>query len=75
MNKHHEHAKWVIEQVSSVNPHRRQEQNNANEFSVYNTGFLAGYLASLMREDPYIERRFLKHVDGIRNRKRTSQNG
>ena len=72
MNKH-EHAKWVIEEVSSINPHRRQELNRANEFAVYNTGFLASYLASLMREDPYIERRFLKHVDSIRKGKDTSQ--
>lgn len=60
--QHRDHAQWVIDQVSSINPYRRQELNEASEFAIYNTGFLASYLTSLMREDPYIRKRFIKHI-------------
>lgn len=60
--QHRDHAQWVIDQVSSINPYRRQELNEAQEFAIYNTGFLASYLTSLMREDPYIRKRFINHI-------------
>lgn len=62
-------AQWVLDQIASVNPYNRQQANRLDEFYIYQAGFLASYLNSLMREDPYIQKRFLKHIDKIKSPK------
>jgi hypothetical protein len=63
-------AQWVLDQIASVNPYNRQQANSKEEFYIYQAGFLASYLNSLMREDLFIQKRFLKHLDSLKSPKR-----
>jgi hypothetical protein len=56
------YAQWVLDQVASVNPYNRQQANSREQFEIYQSGYLAAYLSSLMREDPFIQRRFSNHI-------------
>jgi hypothetical protein len=53
---HNEYANWIVTVI--------QKQRND---PLYSTGFLAGYLASLMLEDPYVYKRFKNHIERVRN--------
>ena len=63
MNRHQQKqmAEWILAEVSKVNPYNRQQQNDPILYNLYNSGFLAAYLASLMQEDPWIRKRFERH--------------
>jgi hypothetical protein len=65
----HSYAQWVLDQVAQINPYNRQQTNRKDEFYIYQAGFLASYLCSLMREDPYIQKRFSRHLDKIKSPK------
>ena len=62
-------AKWILEQVGSVNPYGRGRENLKNEYNIYQGGFLAAYLASLMLEDPWIARRFKQHIENQKRKR------
>ena len=65
MSKKLEHKQYtdaVIASLRSINPHNAEEGRVGY---VYASGFLASYLASLMVEDPYIYKRFKRHIDGL----------
>ena len=62
-------AQWILDQVASVNPYNRQNANSDREFAVYQSGFLAGYMSSLMLEDPFIMKRFIRHIEQCRRSK------
>jgi hypothetical protein len=64
------YAQWLLDQVAQVNPYNRQQANSKEEFYIYQSGFLASYLVSLMREDPFIQRRFIRHLDTLKSPKR-----
>lgn len=55
-------AMWVLEQVGSVSPYNRQGENNKDQYNIYQSGFLAAYLASLMQNDPWEIKRFEQHI-------------
>ncbi len=55
-------ALWVLEQVGNVNPYNRQGENSKSEYYIYEGGFLAAYLASLMLNDPWERKRFEQHI-------------
>lgn len=55
-------SQWILDQVATVNPYNRLGQNIKSEYQLYQSGYLAAYLASLMREDPWIQKRFAAHV-------------
>ena len=55
-------ANWVLDQVGSVNPYNRQNENLDKEYAIYQSGFLAAYLASLMLTDPWEMKRFEQHI-------------
>ena len=57
-----EMADWVLAQVGSVNPYNRQGDNSKDQYNIYQGGFVAAYLASLMLEDPWMRKRFEQHV-------------
>ena len=61
----HRRAQWVLDQVGEQNPYNRQGENNTEQYYIYQAGFLAAYLASLMREDPFIQKRFLRHLQRL----------
>lgn len=61
-------AQWVLDQIARLNPYNKQQANRLNEFYIYQSGFLAAYLASLMAEDPYIRKRFSKHLADLDKR-------
>jgi hypothetical protein len=62
-------AKDILTLVGQINPYNRQKDNDTTLYNLYAAGFLAAYLASLMREDPYIYRRFYKHIESRNDRK------
>jgi hypothetical protein len=62
-------AKDILTLVGQINPYNRQRDNDTTLYNLYTAGFLAAYLASLMREDPYIYRRFYKHIESRNDRK------
>ena len=55
-------ANWVLDQVGSVNPYSRQGTNSKSEYYIYESGFVAAYLASLMIDDPWELKRFERHI-------------
>jgi hypothetical protein len=55
-------AHWVLDQVGQVNPYNRQGENSKNHYHIYDSGFLAAYLASLMQNDPWERKRFEQHI-------------
>jgi hypothetical protein len=55
-------AQWVLDQVSEVNPYNRQGENSTQQYNIYQSGFIAAYLASLMLEDPWMRKRFEQHI-------------
>ena len=59
-------ADWVLDQVGSVNPYNRQGENAKSEYQIYQGGFVAAYLASLMMEDPWVRKRFEQHIKSIK---------
>lgn len=63
--RNREWTMWILEQVGRVNPYNRQADNSKDQYAIYQAGFLAAYLASLMREDPFIQRRFERHCERI----------
>ena len=65
--EHRDLSEWILQQVGSENPYNRLNENKKNEYYLYQQGYLASYLASLMREDPFIYKRFKQHVE---NRKK-----
>lgn len=65
--EHRSLANQILRDLSQVNPYTR---NDGMIAYIYAAGFLAGYLASLAEEDPFIYRRFQKHVESTRQRNR-----
>ncbi len=55
-------ALWVLDQIGTVNPYNRQGANAKSEYYIYEGGFLAAYLASLMLNDPWERKRFEQHI-------------
>lgn len=66
-------ADWIIESVAEVNPYNRTGANAKSEYLIYNMGYLAAYLASMMEEDPFIAKRFKRHVESNREQQRKRQ--
>jgi hypothetical protein len=62
-------AYYIIDSVASVNPYNRLGTNSKDEYNVYQTGFLASYLASLMSEDHIMFRKFQRHIDSKKPKK------
>ena len=56
-------AEWILDQIGTVNPYNRVHENRKSEYYIYQGGFLAGYLASLMQEDPWMLKRFQRHIE------------
>ena len=62
-------AKWLLDQVGSVNPYGRSEANKKVEYYIYQSGFVAAYLASLFKEDPWALKRFQQHIQDQKQNK------
>lgn len=62
-------AEQLLDLVGMINPYNRQGENDNTLYNIYTAGFLAAYLASLMREDPYVYKRFYKHIESRNDRK------
>ena len=59
-------AEWILGEVGTVNPYNRSQSNLRSEYYIYQGGFLAGFLASLMQEDPNLIREFKQHIKSKR---------
>jgi hypothetical protein len=66
---HKRNLDTIQEAVILTNPYRRERADRRTEYFIYNTAFLASYLASLAEEDPFILKRFILHCEQV-NRKR-----
>jgi hypothetical protein len=60
-----QYADWIMQQIRLINPNL--DANDRRGY-IYSTGFLAGYVASLMQEDPWLARRFRKHIRELSQR-------
>lgn len=63
-------AQQVLDLVAELNPYNRQGFNQVKEFHIYQSGFLASYLASMCEEDPWIMKRLERHLQALRTKKR-----
>jgi hypothetical protein len=54
------HTEYVASILKTIQAH--------NPDPLYVSGFLAGYLAQLMMEDPWAYKRFQRHMDWVNNR-------
>lgn len=70
-HEHQQLIEWVLQQVGATNPYNRLHENKKSEYYIYQSGYLAAYLASLMREDPFVYRRFKDHVTKGRLKRRS----
>jgi hypothetical protein len=61
----------VMRAIQTINPYSSQEGRIGY---IWASGYLASYLASLAEEDPYILKRFLKHTEQVKARRRPKQN-
>ncbi len=48
--------------VGSVNPYRRNQLNSPKEYYLYNMGYLAGYLGSLLEREPQLRAEFYRKI-------------
>ena len=55
-------ALWILDQIGSVNPYNWQGEIRKSEYYIYESGFVAAYLASLMIDDPWERKRFEQHI-------------
>ncbi len=62
-----ERATAILDTIAVVNPYNRHAANQINEYWIFQAGFSAAFLASLMEEDPFIARRFRQHVEEVRH--------
>ena len=51
-------AEWILDSISHINPYRRQLQNRKSEYYLWQMGWLAGHLASILEDDPIRAREF-----------------
>lgn len=63
-------AHAILDTIGVVNPYNRHAANQIKEYWIYQAGFSAAFLASLMEEDPWIARRFKAHVEEARHHAR-----
>jgi hypothetical protein len=55
---------WIIQQIQQINPYHESRTGN-----VYAYGFLASYLASILRQDLIQRREFERHIQQLKNPK------
>ena len=54
------YANQILRDLSQVNPYSKTDGMIAY---LYAAGYLAGFIASLAEEDPFIYKRFKRHID------------
>lgn len=59
----------ILDQIAEINPYNRQGENRKSEYYIYNMGFLASYLGSLMEQDPFIYKQFRHHCANTKTKK------
>jgi hypothetical protein len=69
---HKDYTQAIINQVAELNPHYNQDGRIGY---VYAAGYLASYLASLMQEDPYVYKRFVKHSQKVKAQNKARKQG
>jgi len=62
--EHKQYCDAIIASIHAINPHDSQEGRVAY---VYASGFLASYLASLMVEDPWAYKKFIAHIEHLKD--------
>jgi len=55
-------AEDILMAVGSVNPYRRNQLNLHREYYLYNMGFLASYLGSLLERDAQLRAEFYRKI-------------
>jgi hypothetical protein len=70
MRNQRQQAQALLDLIAANNPYNKQNLNQNTEFYIYQSGFLASYLASLCSEDPWMLKRFEKHIEQLKSRRR-----
>lgn len=65
---HNIRTERILEQLGQINPYNRMHDNRKSEYYIYQMGFLASFLASLMEEDSLVYTRFKHHIEEQRKR-------
>lgn len=58
-----DYARWILEEVGSVNPYNRFGENLPREYYLYSAGYLAAYLGSLLADDVRLRKQFERHIE------------
>lgn len=61
---HDEYVRAITQNIQQINPHTNNEGRIGY---IYSSGFLASYLASLMVEDPWAYKRFVRHINSLKD--------
>ena len=72
--KQQEYAQWILAEVGQINPYNRTGENLKSEYYLYQAGFLAAYLGSLLAEDVILRRQFERHCEQQRGPAARSRN-
>ena len=55
-----DYAQQILTDIAKINPYKSNDKNMA---FIWATGYLAGFIASLAEEDPFVYKRFSKHIE------------
>lgn len=56
-------AEWILDEVGKINPYRRQRANDPRLYYIYQMGYLASFLGSLMEQDSHVKSLFKQQLN------------
>lgn len=62
-SKQQERTEWILQSVGLRNPYNRSLQNQKNLYYLYQAGYLASFLSSLMERDTGVVELFRGQLD------------
>lgn len=70
--RHNMRTEKLLEDLAQVNPYNRLGENKHNAYYLYQMGFLASFLVTLMEEDSLVAARFRRLLELQRERKKNT---
>lgn len=65
--EHKQLTNWILAQVRTINPYTNSKEYQKG--NIYAYGFLASYLANILKENPQELKRFKHHINHTLNNK------
>lgn len=62
-SKQQERTEWILQSVGLRNPYNRSQQNQKNLYYLYQAGYLASFLSSIMERDTGVVELFRRQLD------------